>query len=177
MQRSDERETEATTGSNGSSTASDQSFDFEGESDIGRDVDTNLGSDIATETGKDDRRLPTIRSLFFVIALSAVGFITGGSVPIIGTIGQFIGLFITSFLIGAIGSEGRYAESAIGGGLVTGVLLILGTLTSVFTPFAVQFLSDYGIAIAGAGVGVGSIIAVVGHYFGRDLRSGLTKNI
>jgi hypothetical protein len=177
MQRSDEREAETATGSDKSLTGSDQNLDFDVESDIGSDVETDFGSEVASKTSEDNRRLPTIRSLVFVIVASAIGFLGGGSVPIIGTIGQFLGLFISSFLIGAIGSRGRYAESAIGGGLVTGTLLLLGTLTSVFTPFAVEFLADYGIAIAGAGVGLGSIIAVIGHYFGRDLRSGLTKDI
>ena len=177
MQRSDERETETTANSDESLTGSNQEFDFDAGSDLESDVETNLGADVTSETTGDGRRLPTIRSLLFVIVVSAVGFVGGGSVPIIGTIGQFVGLFLTSFLIGAIGSKGRYAESAIGGGLVTGTLLLLGTLTSVFTPFAVEFLADYGIAIAGAGVGLGSIIGVVGHYFGRDLRSGLTKDI
>jgi len=82
MQRSDEREAETTTGSDKSLTGSDQNLDFDVESDIGSDIETDFGSEVASKTSKDNRRLPTIRSLVFVIVASAIGFLGGGSVPI-----------------------------------------------------------------------------------------------
>ncbi|SFR55614.1 hypothetical protein [Halogeometricum limi] len=113
----------------------------------------------------------------FVAALLA-SFL-GGAIPLVGFVGRFLALFVVGFAVGALSHERRYLEVGLAGGLVSGLLLALSTLTSALAlaPFALRLVTEYGLAIAGVGVGVGFLVSVVGHYFGRDLRDGLTREI
>ncbi|QIB75175.1 hypothetical protein GL213_04510 [Halogeometricum borinquense] len=118
--------------------------------------------------------------LFVVVFLaSLLGAFLGGSIPIVGFIGRFLGLFAVGFGAGLLSGRSHYAEVGLGGALAFGLLWVLTTLTSgfAFAPFAVELLAKYGLAIAGAGAGVGLLTTVIGHYFGRDLRDGLTRDI
>lgn len=119
----------------------------------------------------------SVRSFLVVFAAALAGVIAGGSVPIVGSIGRFLGLFAVAFVAGAVGSRSRYLEVGVAGALAAGVTFLLGTLTSVFAPVAVRVLADYGVAIAGVGTGAGLLVALAGHYFGRDLRDGLTRDV
>ena len=94
-----------------------------------------------------------------------------------GSIGRFVGLFAVACATGLIGSRSRYLEVGVAGAVAAGVTFLLGTLTSIFAPVAVQVLADYGVAIVGVGTGAGLLVSIVGHYFGRDLRAGLTRDI
>jgi hypothetical protein len=127
-------------------------------------------------------RLPSgpsfsIRSFLVVLALSVAGVVAGGSIPLVGTVGQFLGLFAVAFVIGVAGSRRRYFEVTLAGAIAAGIAFVLGTLTSVFAPVAVGILADYGVAIAGVGTGTGAIASLAGYYFGRDLRDGLTREV
>ncbi|MFD1598323.1 hypothetical protein [Halobellus rarus] len=117
------------------------------------------------------------RSFLVVLALSLVGVVAGGSIPLVGSVGQFFGLFLVAFVVGAVGSRRRYLEVGLAGAIAAGIAFVLGTLTSVFAPVAVQVLADYGVAIAGVGTGAGLLASLAGHYFGRDLRDGLTREV
>jgi len=119
----------------------------------------------------------SIRSFLVVLALSVVGVVAGGSIPLVGSVGQFLGLFVVAFAVGAVGSRRRYLEVGLAGAIAAGLAFVLGTLTSVFAPVAVRILADYGVAIAGVGVGAGLLASLAGHYFGRDLRDGLTRDV
>ncbi|WP_049987243.1 hypothetical protein [Halobellus rufus] len=119
----------------------------------------------------------SVRSFLVVLALSVVGVVAGGAIPLVGALGQFLGLFAAAFAIGAVGSRSRYLEVGLAGAVAAGLAFVLGTLTSVFTPLAVGVLADYGVAIAGVGTGTGLLAALLGHYFGRDLRDGLTREV
>ena len=119
----------------------------------------------------------SIRSFLVVLALSVVGVVAGGSIPLVGSVGQFLGLFVVAFAVGAAGSRRRYLEVGLAGAIAAGLAFVLGTLTSVFAPVAVRILADYGVAIAGVGVGAGLLASLAGHYFGRDLRDGLTRDV
>ena len=113
MQRSDERETETTANSDESLTGSNQEFDFDVGSDLESDVETNLGADVTSETTGDGRRLPTIRSLLFVIVVSAVGFVGAGPVPIIGPIGPSVRLLLPRFRTTALRSKAPYRSPSL----------------------------------------------------------------
>ncbi|MGQ4555128.1 hypothetical protein [Halobellus sp. GM3] len=136
----------------------------------------------ATRRGSLRGALPSkptfsIRSFLLVLALSVVGVVAGGSIPLVGSVGQFVGLFVVAFGVGAVGSRRRYLEIGLAGAVAAGLAFVLGTLTSVFAPVALRILADYGIAIAGVGTGAGALASLAGYYFGRDLRDGLTRDV
>jgi hypothetical protein len=119
----------------------------------------------------------SLRSFLVILVASLAGVIAGGSIPIVGSIGRFLGLFAVAFATGLVGARSRYLEVGLAGAAAAGVAFLLGTLTSVFAPIAVQVLADYGVAIVGVGTGAGLLVSIVGHYFGRDLRDGLTRDV
>ncbi|MFB6250878.1 MAG: hypothetical protein ABEI27_04195 [Halobellus sp.] len=182
MQRSDERESES-------------DLDVDTDVDVASLLDEEQGESSARASTSPDETartsdgggrlrglLPTapttsVRSFLLVLALSVAGVVVGGSIPIVGSIGRFLGLFAVAFAIGLAGSRRRYLEVGVAGAVAAGFAFVLGTLTSVFAPVAVSVLSDFGLAIAGVGVGGGLLVSLLGHYFGRDLRSGLTRDV
>lgn len=119
----------------------------------------------------------SLRSFLIILVLSILGVVAGGAIPLLGTVGRFLGLFVVAFVIGAVGSRSRYLEVGLAGAIAAGLTFVLGTLTSVFAPVALSIIADYGVAIAGVGVGTGLLASLLGHYFGRDLRDGLTRDL
>ncbi|AUV82674.1 hypothetical protein C2R22_14330 [Salinigranum rubrum] len=117
------------------------------------------------------------RAFLLALAFSIVAVVAGGFVPLVGFVGRLVGLFVVAFAIGVVGKKRHYAEVGLAAALASGLGFVLGTLTSAFFPFAVRLLSEYGVAIAGVGAGVGALAALVGHYFGRDLRDGFTRDL
>lgn len=109
----------------------------------------------------------------FLFAGALVG-IASTFIPIVGTmLGVPLGLFLASFLAGLLTSTRRYAEFSITGTIIgVAAMLVDGPLI---------WFEGTGIPAAVGGVllglAVGLLPAVVGHYFGRDLRIGLTKDI
>lgn len=116
-----------------------------------------------------------------VVALVGVGIASSvaGVVPLpfLGQIGGLVGLFLAAFLVGALRSRRQYLEVTLAGAVAMGLVVLGGTLTSVFLPVGVSLLQEYGVAIVGAGAGTGAVVSLLGHYFGRDLRDGLTRNV
>lgn len=110
------------------------------------------------------------RAFLVALVLSTVGLAVGGIVPLIGFLGGAIGIFGAAFALGVGSGEHRYVEAALAGGAVLGVSTFLNYLA--FAAFA-----GAGFAPALLGVGAGLVLGLVGHYFGRDLRSGLTQEI
>ncbi|MBB6647218.1 hypothetical protein [Halobellus ruber] len=119
----------------------------------------------------------SLRSFLVILLASLAAVIAGGAVPIVGAIGRFLGLFAVAFAAGVIGSRSRYLEVGLAGAGAAGAAFLLGTLTSVFAPIAVRILADYGVAIVGVGTGAGLLVSILGHYFGRDLRDGVTREV
>ncbi|MFB6129343.1 MAG: hypothetical protein ABEJ28_00800 [Salinigranum sp.] len=162
MQRSDERE------------RTDASFSLS-EDAVSPDARSGSGSDggVRGRLG----RLFSVRTFLLSLALGGVGMFVGGAIPIVGVIGGFVGLFAAGFVVGALSSRGHYAEVALAGALASGLGFVMNALTTIFFPFAVELLAKYGVAIVGVGAGAGLLAMLVGHYFGRDLRAGLTMNV
>ncbi|MFB6080503.1 MAG: hypothetical protein ABEJ81_05860 [Haloferacaceae archaeon] len=115
----------------------------------------------------------TARGMALAFALALAGVVVGGMVPLVGAVGRFVGLFLAAFALGLAGSRRRYVESGIAGALAAGLGALLGTLATPFFPAVAR----YGVAIAGVGAGLGLVVSVAGHYFGRDLRAGLTRDL
>ncbi|KAB1187865.1 MULTISPECIES: hypothetical protein [Haloferax] len=119
----------------------------------------------------------SLRTFLVALVLSIGGLLIGGAIPIVGFVGRFVGIAAVGFLLGIAGSKRHYVEVALAGSIAAGLAFVLSTLFSVFAPFAVQLLADYGLAIAGVGALSGGLAGIVGHYFGRDLKDGLTREL
>jgi hypothetical protein len=117
------------------------------------------------------------RVFLLALVLSVVAVVAGGSIPLIGVVGRLVGLSAVAFVIGLVGGRRRYVEVGLAGAVASGLGFVVSSLTSAFFPFAVRLLSEYGVVIAGVGAGVGALAALVGHYVGRDLRDGLTREL
>jgi hypothetical protein len=119
----------------------------------------------------------SVRTFLVALVLSLVAVVAGGAIPLVGFVGRLVGLFAVAFAVGVLASDRHYVEVGLAGALASGAGFVVSTLTAAFFPFAVRLLSEYGIAIAGVGAGVGALAALAGHYFGRDLRDGFTRDL
>jgi hypothetical protein len=117
-----------------------------------------------------------LASLFVVVGLVAGGLI-GGLLPLLGTVGRLIGVFAAMFLFGLVRSRRQYLEVALAGAVVAALVVVSSTLDGAFLPVGVSLLQEYGLAIAGVGAGSGAATSLLGYYFGRDLRAGLTQSL
>jgi hypothetical protein len=115
----------------------------------------------------------SLKAFLLALALSVLGLVVGGSVPIVGVVGRYLGIAIAGFVVAFVVPGRRYAEAGLAGALAAGVGVVLSAVDVVFLPV----LADYGVQIAGVGAGLGLAAGVVGHYFGRDLRAGLTRDL
>jgi hypothetical protein len=141
--------------------------------DVDSDSDTGSSGRIRGRLG----RLFAPRVFLLALVLSVVAVVAGGAIPLVGFVGRLVGLFAVAFAIGIAGRKRHYLEVGLAGALASSLGFVVGTLTNAFFPFAVRLLSEYGVAIAGVGAGVGALAALVGHYVGRDLRDGLTREL
>ncbi|WP_248896850.1 hypothetical protein [Haloplanus halobius] len=119
------------------------------------------------------RRVFAPRQFLLALALSIAGLVAGSAVPVVGIVGRFLGVALAGFCLAFVDSERRYVEAGLAGALAAGAGFVLSAFTSAFAPIA----ADYGLRIAGVGVTAGLVAALLGHYFGRDLRAGLTRDL
>lgn len=108
----------------------------------------------------------------FVLSLVLVltGALLGGAVPLFGSLTGLVGVFVAGFVLG-LGVGGRhYLELGLAGATAGGFSFLVRNLL-----FSVA--AGRGTEIAAFGAGAGLLVVVVGYYFGRDLRSGLTREI
>jgi len=142
------------------------------------DIASDEGDESASSGGRFRlgariRRLFAPRVFLLALVCSVVGLVAGGAVPIVGSFGRFVGIAVAGFALAFLTSGRRYVEAGLAGALTAGLGFVLGTLNSALFPV----IADYGLRIAGVGTTAGLIAALVGHYLGRDLRAGLTKEI
>ena len=116
--------------------------------------------------------LPSGRSFLLAFVLVVGGMLVGSGVPFIGSLTALIGLFAGAFILGLASGKRRYFPVAVAGAAAAvGATAMQGVLTLTF----VQSIGAAPTAALGATTGI--MIAVLGHYFGRDLRSGLTRDV
>lgn len=125
------------------------------------------------QSGLRDRlpspRVPSPRSILLSAALVAAAFVVASFLLPFGVVGGLAGVVAAGFALGLVG-RGRYPELALAGAFVGGAGAVLGNLfLSLVGNVAVPMVA------VGAGAGVGA--AVLGHYLGRDLRAGLTREL
>lgn len=112
-------------------------------------------------------------ALVFLGTAALVG-VAATFIPIVGVpLGVPLGLFVAAFLGGLVSSKRRYAEFTITGVIIGVVAILFGINVAIFDGFSVPPAAIGG----GVGVLLGFLTTVLGHYFGRDLRAGLTKDV
>jgi hypothetical protein len=81
-----------------------------------------------------------------------------------------LGVVLGAFLLGLVSSKRRYLFLLLSGGLAAGLNTLFGSLT-------LAFLAGLAAPLAALGAGGGVVAALLGHYFGRDLRAGVTRDV
>jgi hypothetical protein len=109
----------------------------------------------------------SLRTFLVALALSTVGVLAGNAVPLVGVLGGVAGVVAAGFLVGLVGRR-AYPEVAAAGLLAVGAATLLDFL--VMTLVA-------GPSMLAIGAGTGGVAGVLGHYLGRDLRSGVTRDL
>ncbi|MWV41373.1 DUF456 domain-containing protein [Natrialba sp. INN-245] len=109
------------------------------------------------------------KAFLAVLALVSVGLFAGGTLLPIGALGRFVGLVAVTFLFGLLTSKRRYLELSVAGTAAGGLTTVLFDL-----PLAI---AGSGRTLLAAGAAAGLVVSVLGYYFGRDLRDGLSRDI
>lgn len=165
MQRTDEREPEVE--------SADRVLDRE-RADAGRAFPSASSSTPSESSGvrarlrERARRVFSVRAFLVALALAVGTFLIAGVALPFESVAGLVGVFAVGFALGLAGWR-RYVEVALAGAATAGVGMVLQDLF-------LSFLA--GLAPAGVlGAGTGLLAAVVGHYLGRDLRDGLTREL
>ena len=112
----------------------------------------------------------SLRSFLFGLITTVVGAVAFGLViPFFGSVAALGGVFAVAFAFGALGGRRRYLELGLAGAATAAI----GTLTE----FLVVTLVGGSQLLVVFGAGSGLLAALAGHYFGRDLRSGMTREV
>lgn len=153
----------------------------------GRDVEDLLAEVNGEDATPDEERTPTrdsgtwgtlreradglfsVRAFLLALVLTTIGVVLGGFVPLFGVVLRFVGVFGAAFSFGLVSERRRYLEAGLAGALVPAV----GTLLDYFA----LTVAGVGLPVIAIAAGVGLLAGVVGHYFGRDLRDGLTREL
>jgi hypothetical protein len=146
----------------------------ERDSQIQREFEIGVDEPATSEqtTEESQSRLESLVSptaVVVAVVLSILGTILIGSVPLLGFAGELLGVAVAGFLYGLVADSRHYLELALAGALVGGGFSLLSNL--------VLTLLGAGIPLVAVGVLGGAVAGVVGHYFGRDLRDGLTREL
>lgn len=157
--------------------------------DLAVDVDAGLGE---PGTGMDDRpqsrtgtessggllgrlygrtlgRVLSSRGLGVALALTLAFSVLFSLIPFVGLLGNLLGIGVAGFAYGVGSDNSRYLELLLAGAAVGGGSALLGNL------LVITFGSMTG--LLGLGLLGGGLAAVLGHYFGRDFRDGLTREV
>lgn len=159
-----------------------------------RDADAQSGSDLGVDIGESESATdvavgesPTAESTVadtttdeggsyfsfraLLLAFGAVGggMVLGGLIPLV-PFTELLGVLLGGVAYGLLAGERRYLELGLAGAISGGAMAVLSLLPQL----AAGLNGTRLFAIAG---GVGLLLALVGHYFGRDLRDGLTKDV
>ena len=116
----------------------------------------------------------------FAVALLAVvvGTVLAGLVPLVGgTVGGVAGVLLGTFLVGLVFASSNYVETGLAGALAGAGTAVSSVFGVGFLPIGIDYLGRWGLPLLAVGAGVGLLCGLVGHYFGRDLRAGITGEL
>jgi hypothetical protein len=142
------------------------------------------GEEVTTDDGGagDSSRLGRLRGrtagvfspkhFLLALALTVGGLLAGGLVPLVPGTG-LLGVALAGFAMGLLSDRRRYVEVAAAGAVASGLSLLLSSMQFL----VLASVRGFGPELAAVGAGAGLVVAVLGHYFGRDLRDGLTREI
>lgn len=108
------------------------------------------------------------RTFLLSLAACGAGFLVAGTLLPLGSVAGLVGVLAGAFSFGLL--RRGYVETTLAGASVAGV----GTLLDYLV---ISVLGGVGVPVAVLGVGAGATAGLVGHYFGRDLRDGLTREV
>lgn len=112
----------------------------------------------------------SVRSFGVALVLTVVlAFVAGFVVPIIPG-SSLLGVFAAGFLLGLLRDDSEYLE-------VGAATLFSGAITALLSHLFEMVFLDVGIPLVAIGAGASGLAGLAGHYFGRDLRKGLSQDI
>jgi hypothetical protein len=111
----------------------------------------------------------SVRAFLLLLVGSVAGMLLAGMVLPFGSVGGLLGVAAVAFASGLVSERRRYVEASASGALASGISWLLGNL--------VLTAVGPGVPLVAVGVGFGVLAAFLGHYFGRDLRAGLTQDL
>ncbi|WP_340100959.1 hypothetical protein [Salinibaculum salinum] len=155
----------------------DEEIDLDEEFDLDIDAVTSLddapaeteSAGVATRLRSRAGDVVSSRALVVSVVLTLVGALAVGGVLPFGIVGNLVGIFVAAFAYGTATSTRRYVELGLSGGIIGGGMALLGNLAlSLVGP---------GLPLVAVGFAAGALAGGLGHYFGRDLRDGLTRDL
>jgi len=138
--------------------------------DESRTVDESAGGGRLSGVRSRLGRLFSPRGFLLRAGALVGGVVAAGFVPLLpALLATFLGILIGGLAIGLLESEGSYLETGAAGLLVGGGAALLSNLTLTIVGIGAPLV------VTGA---VGGLVgAILGLYFGRDLKTGLTKDL
>jgi len=112
----------------------------------------------------------SVRAFALALAGAVAGLFAGNLILPLGGVAGVLGVLAAALLGGLVFVRRAYLEWAAAGALTGGVSIVLDFLV-------ISLATGAGVDIAFVGAGAGAVAGVVGHYFGRDLRDGLTGDL
>lgn len=119
--------------------------------------------------GRTLGRVLSSRGLVVALSLALLFSFLFGLIPFLGLLGNLLGIGVAGFAYGLGSDARRYVELLVAGAAVGGGSAVLGNL------LVITFGSMTG--LLGIGLLGGAVAATLGHYFGRDFRDGLTRDV
>ncbi|WP_254763267.1 DUF456 domain-containing protein [Natrinema marinum] len=108
------------------------------------------------------------KAFLALVLVVGAGLLAGATVlPIAG---RMVGMFAVTFLVGLLASKRRYLEVSAAG-------VSVGAVSALLTHAVLIAAADSAGTLVAVGGAVGLLASLVGYYFGRDLRDGLTTDI
>lgn len=154
----------------------DETILGDGEQDVpAESPDRTENTGKTTLRGRLRSRVPTpgkvfsVRSFLLVVVLALAAVFLAGTFLPLGTLAGYLGIALVGFGTGLVGARRQYLELLVGGGVASAVGTTVGNL--VLTTLGL------GVPLVVLGAVGGSVAGVLGHYFGRDLQAGLTRDL
>jgi len=156
--------------------ASGDSSSVAPESDVGG-ASSTTASDDGGRVGVDGDWF-SLKAFVAAVLAVGVGVFLGGLLPLIGgTVGPAAGVLLGAFLAGVVFPARRYAETGVAGAAAGAGTAVFNLLSVGFLPIGLDYVGEWGLPLLAVGGGLGLVLALVGHYFGRDLRAGITSEL